>query len=468
MSGNESDNFSEIFKQFSALGLNINSLIASLTNSGSPASMAQLSHDVIRDVSRKFLAARGELPVGTTDIEEMRQALAIANTWVDAATTFPALPTTRSAGREKIALSRKEWIDETLLGWQEIAAPLISGMSQGIEKVIKDVTEQGSRESDSGDSDGESKSEIKPEFNIAGFSIPGMPGMPGLNFPQLSPAQMAGAISGLISSLMSTQLGQTIGTLAATVTGANDVAIPLISHRSHTASGGGATPQTFLIPQNVRQWGKDLEIPETEVHIFLALREVAAARLFANTPWLSAYINEAISSYGKGINIDIGAIQRQAEDALSSGEIDPGNPESVSHALSHGIFSPEQSPAQGRALEKLEMVLALIEGWIDDVVTRASGDRLPSLIKLRETLQRRRATESPTEQLFASLIGLEVSPRRARECSLFWRRITELREIAGRDQLWEEAILLPTQASLADPEGFLLSRTVPDDISGLQ
>ncbi len=447
MSGNEPDNFSEIFKQFSELGLDINSLIASLNNPGNPATISQLSHGVIRDVSRKFLAARGELPVGATDLEEMRQALSIANTWVDAATTFPALSPTRSGGKEKIALSRKEWIDETLLGWQEIAAPLISGMSQGIEKVIKEVTEQSSRESDSRES---------------GFT------MPGLNIPQLNPAQMAGAISALMSSLMSTQLGQTIGTLAATVTGANDVAIPLTSQRSQSASSGHATPQTFLIPQNVREWGKDLEIPETEVHIFLALREVAAARLFANAPWLSDYINEAISSYGKGINIDIGAIQRKAEEGLSSGEIDPHNPESISRALSHGIFSPEQSPAQGQALEKLEMVLALIEGWIDDVVTTASGDRLPSLIKLRETLQRRRATHSPTEQLFASLVGLEVSPRRARECSLFWRRIAELREIEGRDQLWEEAILLPTQENLADPEGFLQSTTVPDDISGLQ
>ncbi len=441
-SSNEPDNFSEIFKQFSELGLDINSLIASLNNPGNPATISQLSHGVIRDVSRKFLAARGELPVGATDLEEMRQALSIANTWVDAATTFPALSPTRSGGKEKIALSRKEWIDETLLGWQEIAAPLISGMSQGIEKVIKEVTEQSSRES--------------------GFT------MPGLNIPQLNPAQMAGAISALMSSLMSTQLGQTIGTLAATVTGANDVAIPLTSQRSQSASSGHATPQTFLIPQNVREWGKDLEIPETEVHIFLALREVAAARLFANAPWLSDYINEAISSYGKGINIDIGAIQRKAEEGLSSGEIDPHNPESISRALSQGIFSPEQSPAQGQALEKLEMVLALIEGWIDDVVTTASGDRLPSLIKLRETLQRRRATHSPTEQLFASLVGLEVSPRRARECSLFWRRIAELREIEGRDQLWEEAILLPTQENLADPEGFLQSTTVPDDISGLQ
>ncbi len=447
MSGNEPDNFSEIFKQFSALGLDINSLIASLNNPGNPAAISQLSHDVIRDVSRKFLAARGELPVGATDLEEMRQALSIANTWVDAATTFPALSPTRSGDKEKSACSRKEWIDETLLGWQEIAAPLISGMSEGIEKVIKEVTEQASRESASHES---------------GFT------MPGLNIPQLNPAQMAGAISALMSSLMSTQLGQTIGTLAATVTGANDVAIPLTSQRSQSASSSHATPQTFLIPQNVREWGKDLEIPETEVHIFLALREVAAARLFANAPWLSDYINEAISSYGKGIHIDIGAIQRKAEAGLSSGEIDPHNPESISRALSQGIFSPEQSPAQGQALEKLEMVLALIEGWIDDVVTTASGDRLPSLIKLRETLQRRRATHSPTEQLFASLVGLEVSPRRARECSLFWRRIAELREIEGRDKLWEEAILLPTQENLADPEGFLQSTTVPDDISGLQ
>jgi putative hydrolase len=131
------------------------------------------------------------------------------------------------------------------------------------------------------------------------------------------------------------------------------------------------------------------------------------------------------------------------------------------------MFTPEETPNQKAALENLETVLALIDGWIDSVVTLAAKNRLPSLVQLRETQQRRRATKSPTQELFATLVGLEVSPRRAREASIFWEKIVELRDIKSRDDIWDESFLLPRADQLSDAESFLKSRTVPDDLSGL-
>jgi putative hydrolase len=217
----------------------------------------------------------------------------------------------------------------------------------------------------------------------------------------------------------------------------------------------------------VKVWGSGLEIDETEIRIYLALREIAASRLFAAAPWLRDYIRTSIATYGKGIRVDISAITQQAEDAMNNGELDPTNPESMTLALTGGMFTPEETPAQRAALEKLEMVLALIEGWIDAIVTAAATDRLPSLIKLRETQQRMRATNSPTQQLFASLVGLEVSPRKTREASAFWKKLAEISDVQKRDQIWDESFLLPTADQLSDPEEFMKGRTVPDDLSGL-
>ena len=168
----------------------------------------------------------------------------------------------------------------------------------------------------------------------------------------------------------------------------------------------------------------------------------------------------SIATYGKGIRVDISAMTQQAEEAINSGELDPSNPESMTLALSGGMFTPEESPAQRAALDRLETVLALIEGWIDAVVTHAAKDRLPSLVKLRETQQRIRATNSPTQQLFASLVGLEVSPRKMREASSFWSACTALTDVKSRDQIWDEAFLLPTGDQLGDAEAFIKSRTV--------
>jgi len=178
-------------------------------------------------------------------------------------------------------------------------------------------------------------------------------------------------------------------------------------------------------------------------------------------------MQEAISSYGRGIKIDMDAIQRQAEEAISSGSLDIDNPESINLAISSGMFVPEQSPQQAAALEKVEMALALIEGWIDHVVSLAAHDRLPSLAALQEMVRRSRVTNSPTQQLFKSLLNLEISPRKMRETTKFWEELNTLVGLEGRDHRWEDSALLPTSSDLADPAGFLKSTTVPDDLSGL-
>ena len=70
------------------------------------------------------------------------------------------------------------------------------------------------------------------------------------------------------------------------------------------------------------------------------------------------------------------------------------------------------------------------------------------------------------EQLFKSLFGLEVSPRMSREAANFWKVIREQDGVSARDKIWSG--LLPTPDDLLDPENFLKSTEVPDDLSGLQ
>lgn len=418
-------NFSEIFQQFSGMGLNLPGLMASLSGHASPNALSQ---QMIRDISRKYLTAHGELPVSVQDLVATQEAFNIADLWINEATTFPALVIP-----DTCALSRRDWIDSTLTGWEELAKPLVDGMSQAMSDMLNET--------------------LGSEADADGSPALSLPGFGNLN---ISTSSISAIMGTFMSSLISTQLGQTIGNLSTSVTGANDVALPLTSP---------IRPQ--LIPQNVAQWGKDLEIPEAEIRIYLALREIAAARLFSATPWLREYVRNSIALYGKGIRVDITAITQQAEEAMNSGNLDPSNPESMTLALSGGMFTPEETPAQRDALEKLETVLALIEGWIDAVVSKAAGERLPSMIKLRETQQRRRATNSPTQQLFATLVGLEVSPRRTREAISFWEKIALLKDIEARDQIWDESFLLPTAQDLSDPEKFLKAREIPDDLSGL-
>ena len=75
-------------------------------------------------------------------------------------------------------------------------------------------------------------------------------------------------------------------------------------------------------------------------------------------------------------------------------------------------------------------------------VTAALGDRIPGTAALSEMLRRRRATGGPAEQTFATLVGLELRPRKMREAAELWERLTEAAGVDGRDAVWQHPDLL--------------------------
>ena len=377
----------------------------------------------VRDSGKKFVSATGSQPLGTNDLTAINNACEIADIWLNEATDFPANSSTATR-----AISRLDWIDTTLPGWQATMEPLATGLSSAISRLLDEAIASSTNEFSEGE-------------NAALGAAP--------------IGAIAGLLRSFIGSMIATQLGQAIGGIATTATGAHDAGLPILE-----------PARPLLIPENIDAWGADTDIPKTEIYLFHALREGAVARLFEHNPWIVSYIRSAIVEYGAGIRIDLEAIQRQAEEAMQGMQENPENGEqSFTIALDSGIFTPEETATQRQALSKLETVLALVDGWADEVATLAAGDRIPSITALRELHRRTRATNAPSQQLFKTMLGLEVSPKLSREASAFWSRIRELKGNSARDQIWSG--ILPSATELLAPDLFLASTEIPDDLSGL-
>ncbi|MFC8246119.1 zinc-dependent metalloprotease [Streptomyces chartreusis] len=300
-----------------------------------------------------------------------------------------------SGANTAVAWSRAEWVEATLPAWQELVDPVA-------ERV------------------GTAMGDVLPEEMQA----------------------MAGPLIGMMRSMggamFGTQIGQAVGVLAGEVVGSTDIGLPL-----------GPAGKAALLPVNIETFGKDLGVPKEEVRLYLALREAAHQRLFAHVPWLRSHLFGAVDGYARGIKVDTAKL----EDVV--GQFDPQNPEQLQDALQQGMFQPEDTPEQKAALARLETALALVEGWVDAVVHAAAKPRLSSADALRETLRRRRASGGPAEQTFATLIGLELRPRRLRDASRLWASLTDARGVDGRDALWAHPDMLPTAGDLDDPDGFV-------------
>ncbi|MGY2129109.1 zinc-dependent metalloprotease [Blastococcus sp. SYSU DS0617] len=365
--------------------------------------------DLARQSAISQLAA-GHQPSSDGERTAVAEALRLADLWLDQVTELP------SGVERTAAWSRVEWVEQTQPAWAELIDPLA-------EKVVAAMT-----------------SALPQEAAMSFGPIAGIMGRMG--------GMMFGA-----------QVGSALGKLADEVLTSTDVGLQL------------APPGTgVLVPQNVAAFAAGLDRPADEVRLFLALREAAAQRLFAHVPWLRQQLQDAVHAYARGITIDRDAIERGISEAMAGGGIeglDPNDPESIQRLLGSGVLEPEETPEQAMALRRLETLLALVEGWIDTVVAAAAKDRLPGHSALAETMRRRRATGGPAEQTFATLVGLQLRPRRLRDAATVWAAMTQQHGGADRDRLWNHPDLLPTSDDLDEPMDFVSRQGLDDELEAL-
>ena len=357
-------------------------------------------------------AGEDDPPVKSADRDAVQEAVRLAELWLDPATTLPAGTT----GAE--AWTRVQWVEATLPVWRSLCDPVaervVEAMGQGLTSGLSQLK------------DAPGLSEQLPE---------------GMDLGQLAAA--AGPFLGLMRQigglLFGAQVGQALGQLAREVVTSTEVGLPL-----------GPAGRAALLPANVAEFGQGLGLPTEEIQLYIALREAAHQRLFGHVPWLRGHLLGAVEEYARGISVDPEAVGR----AISAVDPTRMDPEGLQQALGEGVFEPARTPEQEAALARLETMLALVEGWVDEVVDAASAGHLPSAPALRETIRRRRATGGPAEQTFAALVGLELRPRRLREAASLWRLLLETRGISGRDGMWNHPDLLPGPADFDEPERF--------------
>ncbi|GAA2125153.1 zinc-dependent metalloprotease [Nocardioides bigeumensis] len=262
---------------------------------------------------------------------------------------------------------------------------------------------------------------------------------------------MAGPILGMLSqatgAMVASQVGAALGGLAGEVLTASDIGLPL-----------GPAGTAALVPSNVKTFAEGLDVSEDDVILYLALREAAHQRLFAHVPWLREHLIGSVRDYASGIEINTDAIEEQMRG------LDPMNPGAMQEAFEGGLFDLQSTPAQQAALSRLEATLALVEGWVDEVVGQATAERMPAAAKLQEAVRRRRAAGGPAEQTFASLVGLELRPRRLRDASTLWGSLRTRQGTEARDGVWMHPDLLPTAEDLDDPLGFREDAGAPAEL----
>lgn len=412
-------------------GFDMNNLGAMFTQFGQMLQQAQnegpLPWSTVMQVARTGISANGGDPVvSESEVRAVQAAMELADTWLDPAVTFPLTATTVSVW------SRTEWLVNTAPVWQQIVLPIATTMSERMSTLLADG------------GDAQSLQAQLPEQLRE--MLPG--GIPPEMMSMLAP--MLGMVTQLGATAFAYQLGQALASLAKEVVSSTDVGIPLAPEGVRA-----------LVPRNIAEFADGLGLDSRDIMLFFALRESAHQRLFDHVPWLRPRLLSAVEEYARYMDVNMNVLGEQF-----SG-IDMTNPEAIQEIMASGVVAPEDTPEQRTAIARLETLLALIEGWVDDVVTQAVDGRLVSLPQLRETMGRRRATGGPAERTFSTLVGMQLRPRLYREAHTLFAAIRSKSGIQARDALWAHPDLLPTSEDLEDPLGFVQSTTASFDIGDL-
>jgi putative hydrolase len=342
-------------------------------------------------------------PSASGDANDVLRAFPVASLWLDEAT---GMGSSSDAPR---ALSRIEWVQQTIDTWTAMAEPVANSISAALTEAMSS------------------------------------------QLPEEMRSMLQGAetmLRNVGGALFAMQLGTIIGKLATEVVSAGDVGVPLF--------GGAGREGGALLPVNVAAFAAGLDQDAEQVRLALAVRELAHARLFRHAKWLRLHLISAITDYARGIRIDTERIGELAAD------LDPQHPEQIQELLSNGSLIPPKSPAQEAAHSRLETMLALIEGWVD-VVTENATQRLPGATAIAEMVRRRRATGGPAEHAFSTLVGLELRPRRLREAAALWRELESRGGAEMRDSLWAHPDLLPTANEITEPALLFMRLGLNDD-----
>src|SRR3954451_25220099 len=208
-----------------------------------------LNWDIAVDMARKTVAQEPDPSHSHKQSDEVADVVRLADHWLDETTGFPSGVTSTAAW------SRAEWIVGTNGVWNDLVEAIDASSGGALGNALP------------------------AEARTMGGPILAMLGK-------------------AVGAMLANQVGSGLGALAGDVLTASDVGLPL-----------GAAGKAALVAPNVAHFAEGLDVPDSDVLLYLALREAAHQRLFAGVPWLRDHLIGAVTDYAQGIEINTAGIQ---------------------------------------------------------------------------------------------------------------------------------------------------------------
>jgi putative hydrolase len=239
-------------------------------------------------------------------------------------------------------------------------------------------------------------------------------------------------------AMIAMQVGSAVGHLALVTLGQYELPVP-----------GDFDDKIYLPVANHHVFAEDWSLPEDDVTIWLAVRDIATHSVLSR-PHVRARLEELLVEQARGIEANPADLEARL------GEISPSELGDLSAmarlfgdptALGELVDTPELRRIRAELRALATTIVGYVEWVTDTVAERAIGARGP----VREAMRRRRVDHNDEEQAAARLFGLQLGQEDFDRGAAFVRGVIERGGENDLARLWVVETNLPTPAEVDAP-----------------
>jgi coenzyme F420 biosynthesis associated uncharacterized protein len=253
---------------------------------------------------------------------------------------------------------------------------------------------------------------------------------------------LAGALRMGASATLAAEAGLVMGYVSQRVLGQYEVSL----------LGGDAPPRLLFVGQNLRKAVREMEVEPDPFQRWICAHELTHVFQFQGVPWLRDHLSGMIRTYLKTVEV---RIERGAAGGLPTL---PSPAKLVELWRDGGLAALVQSHEQRLLMERMQAVMAVIEGYSEHVMDAIAAEAIPDHERLRAAMDARRRQRSAPERLIERLLGLNIKLQQYELGKGFCDTVAERSGIEGLNRVWDAPEALPTAQELERP-GAWLERT---------
>jgi coenzyme F420 biosynthesis associated uncharacterized protein len=210
-----------------------------------------------------------------------------------------------------------------------------------------------------------------------------------------------------------------------------------------------APTRLLFVAPNLNKAVTELDVDRAAFIDWIVLHELTHVLQFTGVPWLREHLGRLLREYLDSVEVQI------KTGAAGGIPTMPNIGQLVERFREGGLMALIQSREQRELMDRLQPVMAVIEGYSEHVMDALGATLVPGYEELRTAMDRRRRSRSAPERLLQKLLGLDMKMKQYEQGKRFCDAVVAEAGIEGLNAVWRSPADMPTAPELDDPQAWI-------------